>query len=142
VGRRARDVGDGDGFRSEIRLAWMASLTARRLQSAAPMTQRSPISVLLLTFFTFGIYGIYWMLKTKGELNERGADIPTAWIVLVPFLSIYWLWKYSEGVATVTNGQQSAPITLLLIWILGPIGLAITQDQYNRLPGLPVARLA
>ena len=42
------------------------------------MQKRSPISVILLTIVTLGIYGIYWQVKTKGEMNALGADIPTA----------------------------------------------------------------
>jgi len=42
------------------------------------MKNRNVIAVVLLPFVTFGIYGIYWFVKTKGELNQNGADIPTA----------------------------------------------------------------
>ena len=43
------------------------------------MKHRSPIAVFLLPLITFGIYSIYWKVKTKGEMNEKGAQIPTAW---------------------------------------------------------------
>lgn len=52
------------------------------------MEKRSPIGVFVLSLVTLGIYGIYWLVKTKGELNQRGASIPTAWLIIVPFVNI------------------------------------------------------
>jgi hypothetical protein len=43
------------------------------------MKQRNAASVLFLTLFTLGIYGIVWSVKTKNEMNKLGAQIPTAW---------------------------------------------------------------
>ena len=61
--------------------------------------RRSPILVLIYTFITFGIYGIYWFVKTKNELNRLGADIPSAWLMIIPIISWYWFYKYAEGFA-------------------------------------------
>lgn len=52
------------------------------------MEKRSPIGVFVLSLVTLGIYSIYWLVKTKGELNQRGASIPTAWLIIVPFVNI------------------------------------------------------
>ncbi len=97
------------------------------------MIKRSPIAVLLLPLVTFGIYSIYWQVKTKTELNTRGAKIPTAWLLIVPFVNIYWLWKYSEGVEIVTNNRLSAVLAFILLFLLGFIGMAIIQDHFNKL---------
>jgi hypothetical protein len=98
------------------------------------MQQRSPIAVFLLTFVTFGLYGWYWLVKTKGELNNQGVEhIPTAWIWLIPVIGgIWWFWKYAQGVDQFTKGKFSAPVAFLVIWLLGPIGYAIAQDSYNK----------
>ncbi len=56
------------------------------------MQQRSPFLVFLLSLITFGIYGIVWYVKTKNEMNARGAQIPTAWLLIIPIVNIYWLW--------------------------------------------------
>jgi len=40
--------------------------------------KRSLIKIYLLGIITLGIYFIYWLVKTKNELNELGAKIPTA----------------------------------------------------------------
>jgi hypothetical protein len=95
------------------------------------MTKRGPFLVFLLTFITCGIYGIYWYVVTKKEMNSCGATIPTAWLLIIPFVNYYWLWKFSEGVATVTKGGMSAGSVFLLNFCLGPIGMAIVQGSLN-----------
>lgn len=98
------------------------------------MKERNPIAVVLLSFVTFGIYAIYWQVVTKIELNTKGATIPTAWLMIVPIVNIWWLWKYSEGVEKVTNGKMTGVISFVLLFLLGFIGSAIIQDTYNQLP--------
>jgi hypothetical protein len=103
------------------------------------MENRSLVTVFLLTFVTFGIYGIYWHVKTKGEMNARGAEIPTAWLLIVPFVNIWWLWKYCEGVEHVTGGKLSTVTAFLVLWLLGFIGMLIAQDAFNKVQGAPAA---
>lgn len=97
------------------------------------MKHRSPAAVLLLPFVTFFIYPIYWYVSTKGEMNKLGANIPTAWLIIVPFVSIWWMWKYAEGVEKVTNEKTSGVLAFLLLWLLGSIGAAIIQDSFNKI---------
>ncbi len=100
------------------------------------MKKRSPIAVLLLPFITCGIYSWYWVVKTKGELNQENSDqprIPTAWIWLIPFIGgIYWYWKYSEGAARFTKESISQILAFVVLFLLGPVGHAILQDSYNK----------
>jgi hypothetical protein len=95
------------------------------------MQKRNPIAVAAFALLTFGIYGIYWEVKTKGEMNNLGAQIPTAWLIIVPFVNIWWMWKYCEGVDHVTNGKYSTVLSFLLLWLTGMIGMAILQDGFN-----------
>lgn len=111
------------------------------------MKQRSPIAVFLLPFVTFGIYSIVWQVKTKNEMNNLGATIPTAWLLIVPFVNIYWLWKYSEGVEKVTNAAITGVLAFVLQFLLGSIGSAILQNEFNKpiasaAPGVPGAPMA
>ncbi len=102
------------------------------------MKNRSIATVLLLTFITFGIYGIIWVVKTKSEMNKLGAQIPTALLIIVPFVNIYWIWKYAEGVEFVTKGRLINAVAFLLILTLGVVGLAVLQNEFNNLSVVPV----
>jgi hypothetical protein len=103
------------------------------------MKKRSPVAVLLLPFITFGFYSLYWLVATKGELNTQGAKIPTAWLLIVPIVNIWWLWKYSEGVENVTKEKPSGVVAFILLFLLGFIGQAIVQSDYNKLDAAPVS---
>ncbi len=96
------------------------------------MKNRSPIAVFFLVIITIGIYGIVWSVKTKNEMNKLGAEIPTAWLMIVPIVNIWWLYKYSEGAEKVTGGKMSAILAFILLWILGLIGMAILQNEFNK----------
>lgn len=96
------------------------------------MKQRSPIAVFFLSLITVGIYAIVWEVKTKNEMNKLGAEIPTAWLLIIPFANIYWTWKYSEGVEKVTQGKISGILAFILLFLLGIIGMAIIQDTFNK----------
>lgn len=109
----------------------MKSTTA--IERGVLMKNRSPIAVFLLTLITFGIYGIVWYVKTKGEMNKLGADIPTAWLLIIPFVNYYWLWKYSEGVEKVTKGKISGILSFVMLLLLSVIAIAIIQNEFNKL---------
>jgi len=96
------------------------------------MRNRNPALVLVFTIITFFIYGIYWMVSTKNEMNEQGASIPTAWLIIVPIVSIWWQWKYCTGVEQVSKGRLGGAVAFLLILFLGPIGMAIIQSTFNQ----------
>ncbi len=88
--------------------------------------------VLFLTIVTFGIYGLVWYVMTKDEINNNGAEIPTAWLLVVPFVNYYWMWKFCEGVETVTSEGMSAGVAFMLLFFLGVVGMAIIQSSLNK----------
>ena len=105
------------------------------------MNKRSVAAVIILSIITLGIYAIVWFVKTKNEMVEQGADIPTAWLLIVPIASIYWMWKWAGGVEHVTRGKFSQAIGFILVFLLGIIGMAIVQDALNKAPAaMPQAR--
>jgi hypothetical protein len=112
------------------------------------MTKRSVVLVILFSLITLGIYHIYWLVKTKDEMVSRGAQIPTGWLLIVPIANIYWFWKWCVGVEQVSRGKLSAPVTLLLMWLISIIGTAIVQATFNGIADeqvrgqLPQARIA
>ena len=105
-----------------------------RLGKAKVMTmhKREPWLVFFLAIITLGIYGLVWWVWTKHEMNRAGAQIPTCWLSIIPFVYWYWLWKFSEGVEMVTNKEMSAGTAFVLMLLLGPIGMAIVQSSLNK----------
>ena len=98
------------------------------------MRNRSVIGVILFPFITLGIYYLYWFVSTKNELNEKGAEIPTAWLLIIPFVNIYWIWKYYEGAEKVTNSKVNGVLMFVInLLVTGIISNAICQDAYNNL---------
>ena len=95
--------------------------------------ERNPIMVLILTLCTFGIYGIYWVITTKNEMNELGAEIPTAWLILVPIVNIWWMYKYCEGWEQVTKSETSALMVFIVYIVFAPIAIWIVQDNLNKI---------
>lgn len=96
------------------------------------LTQRSIGTMILLMIVTLGIYILYWLAVTKKELNQLGAQIPTAWLIIIPFANIYFLYAFAKGFATtiIKDSNQSVAYFLLLIFLL-PIGELICQSNIN-----------
>jgi hypothetical protein len=98
------------------------------------MKKRNVAAVIILPLVTFGIYMLYWFVQTKQELNQRGAGVPTAWLLIIPFVNLYWLWKYFEGAEQVTGEKSNAVLNFVLTIFVTPlISMAICQDSYNKL---------
>lgn len=97
------------------------------------MKKRNLFAVFILPFVTFGVYGLVWLVKTKDEMNRQGANIPTAWLLIVPFANFYWSYKYAEGVERVTGAKMSTIVAFLLEIFLGVIGNVILQSEFNKL---------
>ena len=96
------------------------------------MKRRNPGLVFFLPIITFGIYALVWYVRSKREMNTKGAQIPTAWLIIVPIVEWWWLWKFSQGVEMVTNKEMSAVAAFLLLFFLGSIGMAIVQSSLNK----------
>lgn len=97
------------------------------------MTHRDPISVVLLSIVTLGIYYLVWYVTTKDEMNAKGANIPTAWLLVIPIANYFWIWEFSKGVELVTNKGMGAGTAFLLLLFLGTIGGAIIQSNLNKI---------
>ena len=97
------------------------------------MTKRSSIAVFFLSIITFGIYIIVWRVMTKNEMNRFGANIPSAWFMIIPFVNIWWLWQYSEAVEDITKEKLSKVVAFLALILIPSIGDAICQDYFNNI---------
>ena len=95
--------------------------------------ERSILMVYFLTFITMGIYGIYWSVSTKEDLNSLGGQIPTAWLLLFPPTAIYWTYKYSEAYACQLR-KTNDPVLWFFIYICAsPVMPAFVQSGLNKL---------
>ncbi len=99
----------------------------------ADIKKRNIFLVYLFMIITFGIYGIYWLVSTKNEMNSLGAKIPTAWLLIVPIANIYWEYKYAEGFATRLKKDNNTVLWFLVIIIIGIVMPALVQSELNKL---------
>jgi bacteriorhodopsin len=97
-----------------------------------PPKERNILLVYILSFVTFGIYFLYWLYKTKNELNELGANIPSFILALIPIVNVFWLYKYTEGWAYVTK-KDNAIIYFILFFLVGIIMPYIVQKDLNEI---------
>lgn len=119
-----------------------------RLTGLSPtLAERRSIAVcILLSFFTFGIYLIYWKYtlckKVRawcGEPEECGGE--TACLVLVPFYSLYWMYTRGKKIweASQARGfyaQDNSVVYLLLdLFGLGLVAYGLMQNEFNKIAG-------
>lgn len=100
------------------------------------MKRRNPFVVLLLSIITFGIYDLYWLVKTKGVLNRSTkVHVPTIWLILGPavlslllyFVAFFTLYNNanlsSSGVSSNTSGLSSEAHLMVILPIVSGIFL-------------------
>lgn len=100
---------------------------------AVPIKRRDVVLVYVLMIVTFGIYAIIWLVKTKNEMNGLGAQIPTAWLIIIPIANLYWMWKYCEAFSQFVKKDNNAILWFLLFFFVGIIMPAIVQSELNKL---------
>jgi cytochrome bd-type quinol oxidase subunit 2 len=95
------------------------------------MKTRSPVTVLILSLVTFGIFALVWQVQTKTEMNTRySAGIPTAWLLLVPFVGpLYWMWKWSQGAEKATG--MSGVTVFLLMALVPVVAIPVMVSKFN-----------
>ncbi len=91
--------------------------------------------IALLMLVTFGLYFIYWAVKTKRELCYMGAAIPTSWLLIIPFANFYFWYKYADAFTTFVK-KGSDPMGYFILMVLIPIvGIFIIQFELNKVVG-------
>ena len=94
---------------------------------------RNIFLVYLFSIITLGIYAIYWMVSTKNEINSLRANIPTAWLLIVPIANLYWIYRYCEGFAQKVKKDNNTLLWFILYILVGIIMPAIVQSELNKL---------
>jgi ribosomal protein S27AE len=111
--------------------------TVLHQSSSAPIIysvpRRNIVLVYILGIVTFGIYFLYWMYKTKHEINDIGANIPTSILLFIPIANIYWLYRYSEGFSMYVKKDDNSLLWFIVFFLIGPVMPAIVQSELNRL---------
>lgn len=92
--------------------------------------QRNIFLVYFFSIITIGIYYIYWLVKTKEELNQLGAEIPTAWLTIIPIANIYWLFQYASGYSKVKK-EDNGVLWFLVFFFIGIAMPALVQSELN-----------
>ena len=93
--------------------------------------------MVLLGFVTLGSYWFYYYFSSRKELVRLGADIPTAWLIFIPFISTWWHYKWFKGGEHVTrafNGTKfflvaTIPHIVLAAMVLCFIALSVTTTS-------------
>ena len=104
---------------------------------------RSIILAIIFTIITFGIYGIYWMIRINDEINQL-ANEPEATSGGLVFLftlitfgiyGIYWLYRMGQRNDRIQGDiGGSSHILFLILGIVGfsIIAYALLQDTVNK----------
>jgi hypothetical protein len=105
------------------------------------MTNRSILTVILLSIFTCGIYQIYWMYVTTEELNANDPTEPLTNYILAIILSLVtcgiygfiWNYKFYKKVDAVAMTDDCLLSYLLSLFVSPLIGMGIAQNSFNKL---------
>jgi len=103
---------------------------------------RPPLQVILLTFVTCGIYGIYWYYVIMDDLNKaRGKEIinPVLFLVLslfCGFVVYYILYTVDKNLVQLsaeegTSYNRENFILWLLLTLIGGIGTLVAMWQIS-----------
>ncbi|MEM5792036.1 MAG: DUF4234 domain-containing protein [Candidatus Aenigmatarchaeota archaeon] len=96
------------------------------------MKKRNIFLLYLFGILTLGIYFIYWFVATKNEINSLGAKIPTAWLIIVPIVNLYWMYKYCEGFSTYVKKDNNTVLWFVIFALAGIIMPGIVQSELNK----------
>lgn len=110
---------------------------------------RNPVTCIILSLVTFGIYGIYWFVQIVNDINivSGEKDAPSGVKVLLLTLvtcGIYgWLWAYKAGgqlyQAKYTRGMQgdNRQVVYLILQFVGltAVNYILMQFELNEMAG-------
>ncbi|MDR0943687.1 MAG: DUF4234 domain-containing protein [Ruminococcus sp.] len=113
-------------------------------------TYKSPITVILLSIVTCGIYYMYWSWQTNEEIKRLSGsveEVSTAMLILGWFcgpLAWYNWYKWDKSLQSVSQSSTESYNTNFIIWIVLSIFVGVglfmmqyqVQDYINRANGL------
>jgi hypothetical protein len=99
--------------------------------------KRSIAAVYVLSILTLGIYSLIWTVKSKRDINALGGDIPTSFLLIVPFANIYWLYKYSEAFSSKVKKDDNKVLWFCVNLFAGIITPFFVQSELNKIADKP-----
>ena len=94
--------------------------------------EKNILAVYLLAIFTLGVYAVVWSVKSKRDINSLGGDIPNSFLMFVPVVNIYWIYKYSEGFACHVKKDDNTILYFLVSFFVGFVTPFIVQSELNK----------
>lgn len=121
-------------------------LTERNLNKEKNMDyQIQPRNIALCIIFsiiTFGIYGIYWMIKINNEVNTLAGETSATTggmvflfsLITCGIYGLYWQFKMGERCDKIRGVSGSSNVLYLILGILGfmIISMCLMQDTVNK----------
>ena len=94
--------------------------------------KRNPVTVLILSLITFGIYTIFWLYKVFDQVLDEEQS-PILWLLgmLVPVLNIVLLWKMSMKVEEFSGGEHGGVLIFILYLVFAPAAIYLIQSDLN-----------
>ncbi len=61
-----------------------------------------------------------------------GAKIPTAWLLIIPIVSWYWLYKFAQAFSEKITKDKSPVLWFVLLFFAGWLVAPIFQYEINK----------
>lgn len=102
------------------------------------MQERNPALVVVFSFLTLGIYGLYWIVTTQNALHRKtgmgssGGTTILLSIVTFGIYGIYWLYLLGKEIRK-AGGREDRSIVFLVLSVcgFGWVVPAIAQSDIN-----------
>lgn len=104
------------------------------------MQTRNPALVVIFSFLTFGIYGLYWIVTTQNALHRKtgmgssGGTTILLSIVTFGIYGIYWMYLLGKELRKAGGREDRSILFLIFCCIsLGWVVPAIAQSDINNI---------
>lgn len=108
----------------------------------AMVKKRSIVLSVILSFVTFGLYGLYWIIKVTNEMNSLlykrnatgGLMAVVFTIVTFGLYGFLWAYRLGENVDNLKRDSRgNSAVLYLIVYILGfgIVDLVLAQDAIN-----------
>ncbi len=107
------------------------------------MKEKNIILLLVLSFLTFGIYAIFWIVSMANEIaeicpeeyNVGGWKMILFSILTCGIYTIFWFYKAGKMLAKVNATKADNSVIYLLLHCigLGIVSMALIQDELNKI---------